>query len=69
MAAIAAESPNAGPRQSRRFLALYALAAAGGAVAYVPFLTILLPVQVQALAPALCLCVSTLHKSTKNTLS
>lgn len=51
MAAIGAEPPNAGPRQSRRFLALYALAAAGGAVAYVPFLTILLPVQVQALAP------------------
>lgn len=33
-------------RQSLRFLALYALAAAGGAVAYVPFLTILLPVRV-----------------------
>ena len=33
-------------RQSYRFLALYALAAAGGAVAYVPFLTILLPVRV-----------------------
>jgi MFS family permease len=38
------------PRQSRRFLFLYALAAAGGAVAYVPFLTILLPVRVGALA-------------------
>jgi MFS family permease len=39
-----------GPRQSRRFLFLYALAAAGGAVAYVPFLTVLLPVRVTALA-------------------
>lgn len=36
--------------QSRRFLLLYALAVAGGATAYVPFLTILLPVQVEALA-------------------
>ncbi|TMM46250.1 MFS transporter [Qipengyuania marisflavi] len=36
------------PQQSRRFLLLYALAVAGGAVAYVPFLTILLPVQVAA---------------------
>lgn len=33
-------------RQSLRFMWLYALAAAGGAVAYVPFLTILLPVRV-----------------------
>ncbi|APZ98536.1 hypothetical protein BWQ93_08525 [Sphingopyxis sp. QXT-31] len=38
------------PRQSIRFLLLYALAAAGGAIAYVPFLTILLPVRVTALA-------------------
>lgn len=37
-------------RQSSRFLYLYALAAAGGAVAYVPFLTILLPVRVSTLA-------------------
>ncbi|WP_284124991.1 MFS transporter [Parerythrobacter aestuarii] len=37
-------------RQSTRFLLLYALAAAGGAVAYVPFLTVLLPVRVTALA-------------------
>lgn len=36
--------------QSARFLYLYALAAAGGAVAYVPFLTILLPVRVSSLA-------------------
>nr|WP_145916775.1 MFS transporter [Erythrobacter sp. QSSC1-22B] len=36
-------------RQSLRFLLLYALAAAGGAVAYVPFLTILLPVRVQGM--------------------
>ncbi|KTE37407.1 MULTISPECIES: MFS transporter [unclassified Sphingopyxis] len=38
------------PRQSTRFLLLYALAAAGGAIAYVPFLTILLPVRMTALA-------------------
>lgn len=37
-------------RQSERFLLLYALAWAGGSVAYVPFLTILLPVRVAALA-------------------
>lgn len=37
-------------RQSLRFLLLYALAVAGGAVAYVPFLTILLPVRVEAMA-------------------
>jgi len=33
-------------RQSNVFLYLYALAWAGGAIAYVPFLTVLLPVQV-----------------------
>lgn len=37
-------------RQSARFLYLYALAAAGSAVAYIPFLTILLPVRVSSLA-------------------
>lgn len=37
-------------RQSRRFLLLYALAWAGGSSAYVPFLTILLPVRVATLA-------------------
>ena len=37
-------------RQSTRFLYLYALAVAGGAVAYVPFLTILLPVRITTLA-------------------
>jgi MFS family permease len=36
--------------QSRRFLCLYALAVAGGSVAYVPFLTLLLPMQVSKLA-------------------
>jgi MFS family permease len=36
--------------QSRRFLFLYALAVCGGAVAYIPFLTILLPVQVSHMA-------------------
>jgi MFS family permease len=35
--------------QGRRFLWLYALAAAGGAVAYVPFLTILLPMRLTAM--------------------
>jgi len=39
-------------RQSSAFLVLYALAWAGGAVAYVPFLTILLPVRVAAMAGA-----------------
>jgi len=37
-------------RQSLAFLLLYALAAAGGAMAYVPFLTILLPARMTALA-------------------
>lgn len=37
-------------RQSVRFLLLYALAVAGGAVAYVPFLTLLLPMRVSAMA-------------------
>ena len=32
-------------QQSKRFLYLYALAVSGGAVAYVPFLTILLPIR------------------------
>ncbi len=41
----AAEATQAA-QQSKRFLYLYALAVSGGAVAYVPFLTILLPVQV-----------------------
>ena len=39
-------------RQSSRFLFLYALAWAGGAISYVPFLTILLPVRVSGLADA-----------------
>lgn len=37
-------------RQSTRFLLLYALAVAGGAIAYVPLLTILLPVMVETAA-------------------
>lgn len=37
-------------RQDTRFLLLYALALAGGAIAYVPFLTILLPMRVSNLA-------------------
>lgn len=40
----------AAPRQFPLFLFVYALAAAGGAVAYVPFLTILLPMLVAELA-------------------
>ncbi|RXZ65717.1 MFS transporter [Pelagerythrobacter rhizovicinus] len=48
----AGDRPEAAPPalQSTRFLYLYALAAAGGAVAYVPFLTMLLPVRVSSLA-------------------
>ena len=42
--------PPAGERQNLRFMLLYALAAAGGAMAYVPFLTILLPIRVEAMA-------------------
>ena len=38
------------PDASRRFLWLFALAWAGGAIAYVPFLTILLPLKVVVLA-------------------
>lgn len=38
------------PDQSARFLLLYAVALAGGAVAYVPFLTILMPIRVADLA-------------------
>ena len=41
-----------GARQSPRFILLYALAVAGGAVAYVPFLTVLLPVRITALSGA-----------------
>ena len=47
--AEAAADPGA-PGQSGRFLLLYALALAGGAVAYVPFLTILMPMRVAELA-------------------
>jgi MFS family permease len=36
-------------QQSKRFLYLYALATSGGAVAYIPFLTILLPSQATAI--------------------
>ncbi|MDG6077791.1 MFS transporter [Erythrobacter litoralis] len=39
-----------GPLQSPRFLALYALAVAGGATAYLPFLTILLPLRISEIA-------------------
>ncbi|PQM28588.1 MFS transporter [Sphingopyxis lindanitolerans] len=46
-----ASAPSA-QRQSTRFLLLYALAAAGGAIAYVPFLTLLLPARMAELAGA-----------------
>ena len=49
MSQNAAAAP-AGESQSTRYLLLYALAAAGGAMAYMPFLTILLPVRVEAMA-------------------
>ena len=39
-----------GERQSLRFMWLYALAVAGGAVSYVPFLTLLLPLRATELA-------------------
>jgi len=45
------EQPGA-PAELRRFMVLFALAWAGGAVAYVPFLTILLPLRVIGLAGA-----------------
>lgn len=44
----AAETAHGG-RQSTRFLALYALAAAGGSATYAPFLTLLLPLHVSAI--------------------
>ena len=37
-------------RQSTLFLYLYALAVSGGSIAYIPFLTILLPLQVSSFA-------------------
>jgi MFS family permease len=37
-------------KQSKLFLYLYALAVAGGSIAYIPFLTILLPVQAASIA-------------------
>jgi MFS family permease len=48
---VPAEAKESAP-QSPRFLWLYALAWAGGAIAYVPFLTILLPIQVTVIAGA-----------------
>ena len=45
-------SRDAGITQSRRFLWLYALAVAGGAVSYVPFLTLLLPLRASEMAGA-----------------
>jgi MFS family permease len=48
---VPAEAKESAP-QSPRFLWLYALAWAGGAIAYVPFLTILLPIRVTVIAGA-----------------
>ena len=45
-----AAPPHAHRLQSRRFMWLYGLAWAGGAVSYVPFLTLLLPLRVADLA-------------------
>lgn len=45
-----ADLPTAESEQPTRFLLLYAPAYAGGFVAYVPFLTILLPVKMAAVA-------------------
>ena len=45
-----AERTAPGNRQTTRFMLLYALAVAGGATAYIPLLTILLPVRVETLA-------------------
>jgi MFS family permease len=49
---VTAETSTPGDRQSNRFLLLYALAYAGGFVAYVPLLTILLPVKMAVAAGA-----------------
>ena len=43
-------NPTDEPAQPARYLALYALAWAGGATAYVPFLTVLLPARAEELA-------------------
>ncbi|MGE5953564.1 MAG: MFS transporter [Qipengyuania vulgaris] len=47
---MAPAEPSPSQRQSLRFLWLYALAVAGGAVSYVPFLTLLLPLRAQEMA-------------------
>jgi MFS family permease len=49
---VAMPEANAGRsvQQSARFMYLYALAVSGGSVAYIPFLTILLPVRATALS-------------------
>ena len=49
---MAAELLPPASQQSTRFLALYALAVCGGSIAYVPFLTILLPLQAQTMVGA-----------------
>jgi MFS family permease len=44
------DNPNSSAKQSKQFLYLYALAVAGGSIAYIPFLTILLPVRAAQIA-------------------
>jgi MFS family permease len=52
---MAETSEPSGERQSRQFLFLYALAVAGGSIAYIPFLTILLPAHVTDFAAGVSL--------------
>ncbi len=52
LAAVADIKTAAPGQQSAHFMYLYALAVSGGAVAYIPFLTILLPVRATGLAGA-----------------
>jgi MFS family permease len=44
------DNPNSFAKQSKQFLYLYAIAVAGGSIAYIPFLTILLPVRAAHIA-------------------
>ncbi len=48
--AMASTSATKEAQQSKRFMYLYALAVSGGAIAYIPFLTILLPLRATELA-------------------
>ncbi|CAN5150455.1 MFS transporter [soil metagenome] len=48
---VSVRPADAVPRLSTRFIWLYALAWGGGVIAYAPFLTLVLPLRVEALAP------------------